>query len=57
MDKLEFYKKCYEDCKNIIKSINEDPDFDDETKERLTDHFLDLMNKYQRYIDYMILNG
>lgn len=56
MDKLEFYKKCYEDCKKILKAINEDPDFDDDTKERLTDTYLDLMNKYQSYIDYLILN-
>lgn len=56
MDKLEFYKKCYEDCKKIIKAINENPKFSEEEKEKLTDEFLDRMNKFQSYIDYLTLN-
>lgn len=56
MNDLEKYKKYYEDCKKMIQSIMDDPDFDKETKERLTDHFLDKMNQIRRYIDYLTLN-
>lgn len=57
MTDLEKYKKYYEDCKKILQSINEDPEFDEETKTKLTDHFLDKMNELQRYIDYLTLNN
>lgn len=57
MTDLEKYKKYYEDCKKILQAINEDPDLDVETKSNLTDHFLDKMNEFQRYIDYLTLNN
>lgn len=56
MGKLEFYKKCYEDCKKIIKAINDNPKISEEEKEKLTDEFLDRMNKFQSYINYLTLN-
>lgn len=56
MDKLTFYKRCYEDCKRVLKEISENADLDKDTKERLTDHLLDRMNKFKEYIDYLMSN-
>ena len=41
MEKLEFYKKCIEDCDRTIKAIYERTDLTEEKKTELIDRLLD----------------
>ena len=51
MDKLEFYRKCYEDCKLVIADLNERDDIPERRKEVLIDKMLDKMNELKRLIE------
>ena len=51
MDKLEFYRKCYEDCKLIIADLSERKDLPEERKMALIDKMRDKMNELKRLIE------
>lgn len=51
MNKLEFYRKCYEDCKLIIADLHERDDIPEGRKEVLIDKMLDKMNELKRLIE------
>lgn len=58
MDKLEFYRKCYEDCKLVIRDLYNRDDLTEEKKMALIDKMLDKMNELKALIqdieDYML---
>lgn len=51
MDKLEFYRKCYEDCKLVIAELYKREDIPKEKKMALIDQMLDKMNELKRIIE------
>ena len=58
MDKLEFYRKCYEDCKLVIDDLYKRNNLTEEKKMALIDKMLDKMNELKALIqdieDYML---
>lgn len=51
MNKLDFYRKCYEDCKLVIADLYERNDIPENRKEVLIDKMLDKMNELKRLIE------
>jgi hypothetical protein len=51
MNKLEFYRKCYEDCRLVIADLYKRDDIPKERKEALIDKMLDKMNELKRLIE------
>lgn len=51
MDKLEFYRKCYEDCKLVIADLYARDDLPEERKSALIDQMLDKMNELKALIE------
>lgn len=51
MNKLEFYRKCFEDCKLVIADLYERDDIPKDRKEVLIDKMLDKMNELKRLIE------
>lgn len=51
MNKLEFYRKCYEDCELVIADLYHREDIPKERKEVLIDKMLDKMNELKKLID------
>lgn len=51
MDRLKFYRKCYEDCKLVIADLMKREDLSEEKKEVLIDQFLTRMNELKAMIE------
>lgn len=51
MNKLDFYRKCYKDCKLVIADLYERNDIPENRKEVLIDKMLDKMNELKRLIE------
>jgi hypothetical protein len=51
MNKLDFYRKCYEDCKLVIADLYERKDLPEERKMALIDKMLDKMNELKALIE------
>ena len=51
MNKLDFYRKCYEDCKLIIAELYKSKDISEERKMALIDKMLDKMNELKALIE------